>query len=242
MQGRVGRRWGEFEGHEFAEPFHPPGNRMRIGPELKASDFSLGRRRTGNSGKIGTLCIALASRNAMLESAQATTVHHCTEYHLPKYQFASDNCSGICPEAWEHWRWPIRIARPLTATIAGPPRHRTHSRVVRDRLRGVLHLQRHGRELAGALAHLCQSYHSVICHERSHVETDECGGPGVLLQRHEAAAGRWCRTAAVTPAAVEETVQATDRHPLSQAERAVAHASDGIGHGLSKPDELDMPR
>lgn len=28
-----------------------------------------------------------------------------------------------------------------------------------------------------ALASLCQSYHSVICHELSHVETDECGGP-----------------------------------------------------------------
>ena len=28
-----------------------------------------------------------------------------------------------------------------------------------------------------ALAALCQSYHSVICHEMAHVETDECGGP-----------------------------------------------------------------
>jgi threonine aldolase len=28
-----------------------------------------------------------------------------------------------------------------------------------------------------ALASLCQSYHSVICHELAHVATDECGGP-----------------------------------------------------------------
>lgn len=28
-----------------------------------------------------------------------------------------------------------------------------------------------------ALASLCQSYHSVVCHELAHVETDECGGP-----------------------------------------------------------------
>jgi len=28
-----------------------------------------------------------------------------------------------------------------------------------------------------ALASLCQSYHSVICHEFSHIETDECGAP-----------------------------------------------------------------
>jgi threonine aldolase len=28
-----------------------------------------------------------------------------------------------------------------------------------------------------ALASLCQSYHSVICHDYAHVETDECGAP-----------------------------------------------------------------
>jgi len=28
-----------------------------------------------------------------------------------------------------------------------------------------------------ALAHLCRSYHSVICHPLAHVETDECGAP-----------------------------------------------------------------
>jgi len=43
-----------------------------------------------------------------------------------------------------------------------------------------------------ALASLCQSYHSVICHQLAHVETDECGGPEffsngtkVLLARGE---------------------------------------------------------
>lgn len=30
---------------------------------------------------------------------------------------------------------------------------------------------------AMALAALCQSYHSIICHELAHVETDECGAP-----------------------------------------------------------------
>src|SRR6187402_2891043 len=28
-----------------------------------------------------------------------------------------------------------------------------------------------------ALASLCQSYHSIICSETAHVETDECGAP-----------------------------------------------------------------
>jgi threonine aldolase len=30
---------------------------------------------------------------------------------------------------------------------------------------------------ANSLASLCQSYHSVICSESAHVETDECGAP-----------------------------------------------------------------
>ena len=28
-----------------------------------------------------------------------------------------------------------------------------------------------------ALAAMCNSYHSVVCHEVSHIETDECGAP-----------------------------------------------------------------
>lgn len=28
-----------------------------------------------------------------------------------------------------------------------------------------------------ALASLCQSYHSLICHEMAHIETDQCGAP-----------------------------------------------------------------
>ena len=36
------------------------------------------------------------------------------------------------------------------------------------------------------LASLCQSYHAVICCQSAHVETDECGAPGVLFQRFQA--------------------------------------------------------
>src|ERR1700752_2723833 len=28
-----------------------------------------------------------------------------------------------------------------------------------------------------ALASLCRSYHSVVCHDMAHIETDECGAP-----------------------------------------------------------------
>ena len=43
-------------------------------------------------------------------------------------------------------------------------------------MRRLFRLQRNASNSL-ALASLCQSYHSVICHELAHVETDECGGP-----------------------------------------------------------------
>ena len=56
-----------------------------------------------------------------------------------------------------------------------------------------------------ALAALCQSYHSVVCHELAHVQTDECGGPeffsnGSKLLPAPGANGK------LTPAAVLEVI------------------------------------
>jgi threonine aldolase len=57
-----------------------------------------------------------------------------------------------------------------------------------------------------SLSHLCQSYHSIICSNVSHIETDECGGPEffsngtkILLTPH--------RQGKVTPAEVERLVK-----------------------------------
>ncbi len=91
--------------------------------------------------------------------------------------FASDNYAGICPEA-------------LQALIAANSGHAPAygeddwTRQVSDRLREVfatdcdVYFAFNGTAANSlALASLCQSYHSVICHEVAHVETDECGGP-----------------------------------------------------------------
>src|ERR1700727_937620 len=63
-----------------------------------------------------------------------------------------------------------------------------------------------------ALASLCQSYHSVICADAAHVETDECGAPeffsngSKLLVAHTA-------DGKLTPALIEEIVsKRTDIH------------------------------
>jgi threonine aldolase len=91
--------------------------------------------------------------------------------------FASDNYAGICPEA-------------LQALIAANAGHAPAygddewTRRVSDRLRELfatecdVYFVFNGTAANSlSLASLCQSYHSVICHELAHVATDECGGP-----------------------------------------------------------------
>ena len=92
-------------------------------------------------------------------------------------QFASDNYSGICPEVWSamekanhgHQRsygddeWTLRAAddfRKLFETDC------------------EVYFAFNGTAANSlALSSLCQSFHSVICSETAHVETDECGAP-----------------------------------------------------------------
>lgn len=91
--------------------------------------------------------------------------------------FASDNYSGICPEAW---------AAMLEANTAHEVSYGndTWTQKVSDRLREVFETDCevffvfNGTSANSlSLATLCQSYHSVLCHEGAHVETSECGAP-----------------------------------------------------------------
>ena len=96
----------------------------------------------------------------------------------PNYHFASDNTSGICPEAW---------AALQTANEGRLPSYGADRWTARacDLIRGLF--EKPDAEIffvfngtaanSLALASLCQSYHSVICHDYAHVETDECGAP-----------------------------------------------------------------
>ena len=120
-------------------------------------------------------------------------------------QFASDNCAGISPEA---------LQALLAANDGDAPGYGDDewTRRVSDRLREVfatdcdVYFVFNGTAANSlALASLCQSYHSVICHELAHVETDECGGPeffsnGSKLLPVGGAGGK------LTPAAVQEVI------------------------------------
>jgi threonine aldolase len=92
-------------------------------------------------------------------------------------EFASDNTAGICPEALEAL---------LSANVGRVPSYGEDewTRRACDALREffetdceVFFAFNGTAANSLALATLCQSYHSILCHELAHVETDECGAP-----------------------------------------------------------------
>ncbi|MDR1010572.1 MAG: low specificity L-threonine aldolase [Opitutaceae bacterium] len=122
------------------------------------------------------------------------------------YHFASDNTSGICPEAW------IALAEANQGRL---PSYGTDkwTQQACDLIRGIFEKPDievffvfNGTSANSlALASLCQSYHSVICHDYAHVETDECGAPeffsnGTKLLVSAGPNGK------LTPDAVEELI------------------------------------
>src|ERR1700679_1508814 len=93
-------------------------------------------------------------------------------------QFASDNYAGICPEALDYL---LRANQGGDVSSYGDDpwtqRAADGFRALFDADCEVFFVFNGTAANSLALASLCQSYHSVICHEIAHVETDECGGP-----------------------------------------------------------------
>jgi threonine aldolase len=95
-----------------------------------------------------------------------------------KYHFASDNTSGICPEAWAALAEANRDHQPSYGNDPWTQRACDLIRQVFEKPDAEIFFVFNGTAANSlALASLCQSYHSVICHELAHVATDECGAP-----------------------------------------------------------------
>lgn len=99
---------------------------------------------------------------------------HPTAHH----HFASDNTSGICPEAWAKLTEANHGRLPSYGTDTWTTRACDLIREVFEKPDAEIFFVFNGTAANSlALASLSQSYHSVICHEVAHVETDECGAP-----------------------------------------------------------------
>ena len=92
-------------------------------------------------------------------------------------QFASDNYAGICPEAFA----AMAEANLGHATAYGEDPWTSRAadafRTLFEADCEVFFVFNGTAANSLALASLCQSYHSVICTQMAHVETDECGAP-----------------------------------------------------------------
>jgi threonine aldolase len=114
------------------------------------------------------LPFALVPNSASKIDMQSSGQHH---------QFASDNTAGICPEVLA----ALEEANSGAAESYGADEW---TRQVQDLVRDLFetdcdaYLVFNGTAAnALALAQLCQPFHSVVCHEHAHIQTDECGAP-----------------------------------------------------------------
>ncbi len=92
-------------------------------------------------------------------------------------QFASDNYAGICPEAWNALE---EANRGHSRGYGDDAWTKEASDLIRETFETdceVFFVFNGTAANSLALASLCQSYHSILCHETAHVETDECGAP-----------------------------------------------------------------
>ena len=130
----------------------------------------------------------------------------------PNAQFASDNAAGLCPEAIEALLRANDGYAPGYGMDDWTTRACNQFRELFEIDCEVFFVFNGTAANALALASLCQSYHSVICHELAHVEVDECGGPeffshGAKVLTVSGAHGK------VDPRAIEHTVhRRTDIH------------------------------
>lgn len=95
--------------------------------------------------------------------------------------FASDNNAGICPEVF------AALAQANQAHAPGygdDPWTRRAQELFRETFETdceVFFVFNGTASNCLALSSLCESFHGIICHRHSHIQTDECGAPGFFL-------------------------------------------------------------
>jgi threonine aldolase len=96
---------------------------------------------------------------------------------VERHEFASDTTAPICPEAWA----TLKEANTDCAAAYGEDRWTAR---VCDQIREIFETDcdvyfvfTGTAANALALAQVCQSFRSIICHQNAHIQTDECGAP-----------------------------------------------------------------
>jgi len=92
-------------------------------------------------------------------------------------QFASDNYSGVCPEAWAAMAEANAGHEVSYGNDLWTQRATDMIREIFETDCEVFFVFNGTAANSLSLASLCQPYHSILCHELAHIETSECGAP-----------------------------------------------------------------
>lgn len=157
----------------------------------------------------------------------------------PGYQFASDNTAGICPEAL------TALLEANSGAAASYGDDAITARVA-DRLREIFECDCEvffvfNGTAANSLAvsTCCQPYHSVICADVAHLETDECGGPEFFSGGAKVLVAE-SRDGKLLPASVERliTVRSDIHYPKPHVVSITQPTELGTVYSIAEIDEL----
>jgi threonine aldolase len=155
---------------------------------------------------------------------------------LQHQQFASDNYSGICPEAFESM---VKVNSGHEYSYGDDRWTAEVCDMFRELFESDCEVFFVFNGTAGnslALSSLCHSYHSILCYRLAHIETDECGAPeffshGSKLLITEGENGK------MAPASLKEVItRRTDIHYPKPRAVSVTQATE-LGT-VYKPEEL----
>ncbi len=127
-------------------------------------------------------------------------------------QFASDNYSGICPEAWTALAEANAGHEVSYGNDSWTQRAADLIRDIFETDCEVFFVFNGTSANSLSLASLCQPYHSILCHQLAHIEASECGAPeffsnGSKILLLEGAHGK------IDPAEIERAIsKRTDIH------------------------------
>lgn len=107
----------------------------------------------------------------------ASRVFYAIVQVMKRYAFASDNTAGMCPEALRALNEANDGRHPSYGDDRWTARAADGLRELFECDAEVFFVCTGTAANSLALASLCASYQSVICHDLAHIETDECGAP-----------------------------------------------------------------
>ena len=96
---------------------------------------------------------------------------------VERHEFSSDNVAPICPEAWAALQEANAHFAPSYGEDRWTARVCDRAREIFETNCDVYFVLTGTAANALALAQLCKSFQSVICHQHAHLQTDECGAP-----------------------------------------------------------------